>query len=99
MPFNKLHKAYSPLDGEIDLDADGTRIDEINAFQLAQFEHSQQWHAFLVGFSFLEILFFVWEVLTGVRNVVFTRISLEIYDLLSFKCYFYTRYLRVTRVL
>ncbi|XP_017029925.1 nuclear RNA export factor 2 [Drosophila kikkawai] len=48
LPFNKLHKAYSPLDGEIDLYVDGTRIDEVNAFQLPEFEHSQHWHAFLV---------------------------------------------------
>ncbi|KAH8296249.1 hypothetical protein KR054_003636 [Drosophila jambulina] len=48
LPFNKLHKAYSPLDGEIDLNVDGTRIDELNAFLLPQFEHSQQWHAFMV---------------------------------------------------
>jgi len=44
-----LHKIFSPLDVEIDLEVDGARIDTNNMWKLPEFENSQHWHAFMVG--------------------------------------------------
>lgn len=48
MPFENLYKTYTPLNYEIDMECDGTRIDWSNKWRLDQFKDSQNWHAFLV---------------------------------------------------
>ncbi|KAH8378751.1 hypothetical protein KR009_001212 [Drosophila setifemur] len=48
VPFDKLHKTYSPLDNDIDLDADGSRIDLNNNWKLGEFKDSEDWHAIVV---------------------------------------------------
>ncbi|KAH8364479.1 hypothetical protein KR084_007260 [Drosophila pseudotakahashii] len=47
-PFNMLRKLFSPLDGEIDLDTDGTRIDANTKWNLHGFANSPDWHAFMI---------------------------------------------------
>ncbi|KAH8259653.1 hypothetical protein KR026_008245, partial [Drosophila bipectinata] len=49
VPFDKLHKAYCPLDNDIDLEADGTRIDGNNIWKLMEYKDSNDWHAFCVS--------------------------------------------------
>ncbi|XP_017140758.1 nuclear RNA export factor 2-like isoform X3 [Drosophila miranda] len=48
IPYDKLHRTYTPLNYDIDLESDGIRIDWTNKSKLADFEHSEDWHAFLV---------------------------------------------------
>lgn len=48
MPFENLYKTYTPLNYELDMECDGTRIDWSNKWKLDQFKDSQSWHAFLV---------------------------------------------------
>ncbi|XP_017081163.2 nuclear RNA export factor 2 isoform X2 [Drosophila eugracilis] len=47
-PFNMLHKTFSPLDGEIDLETDGSRLDLNTKWKVPEFENSQDWHAFII---------------------------------------------------
>ncbi|XP_034480593.1 nuclear RNA export factor 2 [Drosophila innubila] len=48
IPFDKLYKTYTPLNYEVDVECDGTRIDWTNKSTLAQFRNSLDWHAFLI---------------------------------------------------
>ncbi|TDG48043.1 hypothetical protein AWZ03_005460 [Drosophila navojoa] len=48
VPFDKLHKLYSPLNYEIDMECDGVRIDWTNKSTLLKFKDSKYWHAFLI---------------------------------------------------
>ncbi|XP_016980704.1 nuclear RNA export factor 2 isoform X2 [Drosophila rhopaloa] len=48
VPFDMLYKAYSPLDGDIDLETDGSRLDANNTWKVSEYENSQDWHAFMV---------------------------------------------------
>ncbi|XP_017128516.1 nuclear RNA export factor 2 isoform X2 [Drosophila elegans] len=48
VPFEKLHKAFSPLNNEIDLETDGSRLDANTMWKLPEYENSQDWHAFMV---------------------------------------------------
>ncbi|XP_022227270.2 nuclear RNA export factor 2 isoform X2 [Drosophila obscura] len=48
IPYDKLHSTYTPLNHDIDMESDGIRIDWTNKWKLADFEHSEDWHAFLV---------------------------------------------------
>ncbi|SPP87113.1 nuclear RNA export factor 2 [Drosophila guanche] len=48
IPYDKLHTTYTPLNHDIDLESDGIRIDWTNKWKLADFEQSEDWHAFLV---------------------------------------------------
>ncbi|XP_017861198.1 PREDICTED: nuclear RNA export factor 2 [Drosophila arizonae] len=48
VPFDKLHKLYTPLNYEIDMECDGVRIDWTNKSMLSKFKDSKHWHAFLI---------------------------------------------------
>lgn len=50
MPFDKLHKLYTPFSYEIDIECDGVRIDWTNKSTLSKFKDSKDWHAFLVAY-------------------------------------------------
>ncbi|EDV40464.1 uncharacterized protein Dana_GF10521 [Drosophila ananassae] len=52
--FDKLHRDYCPLDNDIDLEADGTRIDGSNIWKLMEFKDSKDWHALCVSDPFHE---------------------------------------------
>ncbi|XP_017043386.1 LOW QUALITY PROTEIN: nuclear RNA export factor 2 [Drosophila ficusphila] len=47
-PFDMLHEEYSPLDNDIDLETDGSRLDSNNTWKLSEYTMSQDWHAFMV---------------------------------------------------
>ncbi|XP_070070517.1 nuclear RNA export factor 2 [Drosophila takahashii] len=46
--FNLLRKRFSPLEGEIDLEVDGARIDANTKWNLQGFANSPDWHAFMI---------------------------------------------------
>lgn len=47
-PFDMLQKSFSPLDGEIDLESDGSRIDANTKWKVPEFANSPDWHAFMI---------------------------------------------------
>ncbi|KAH8395304.1 hypothetical protein KR222_008569, partial [Zaprionus bogoriensis] len=79
VPFDNLYKTYTPLNYEIDMECDGTRIDWSNKFKLAQFKDSQSWHAFLIPDAEHEIT----------KDLLFDYFSISLYPV---QCEFYPCY-------
>ncbi|KAH8302090.1 hypothetical protein KR044_002693, partial [Drosophila immigrans] len=100
VPFDKLYKMYTPLNYEIDVECDGTRIDWSNKSKLAEFKSSSDWHSFLVckriGLK-LAINLLIWIYLQIpdaeceiTKDLLFDYISISLHPLLGefYPCYY-----------
>ncbi|XP_060654298.1 nuclear RNA export factor 2 [Drosophila nasuta] len=80
VPFDKLYKMYTPLNYEIDVECDGTRIDWSNKSKLNEFKHSSDWHSFLIPDAQCEIT----------KELLFDYISISLHPQLGefYPCYY-----------